>query len=112
MSTPQMITLGAGTYAVHPPKSPARAAAVLQLQGRDTPHVSLAAALGLCVDCHGVAWKGSAQAFGEAVFDALQAKKVTFAAICDAGASCMETVAGAVLFEDEVASTEAFTAAP
>lgn len=106
------ITLGGATYAVHPPRSPARAAAVLQLQGKDSPHAFLAAALGLCVDCHGVAWKGSAQAFGEAVFDALQAKRVTFAAICEAGASCLESVAGAVLFEDEVASTEAFTAAP
>lgn len=112
MSTPQMITLGGASYAVHAPKSPARAAAVLQLQGKDNPHVALAAALGLCVDCHGVAWKGSAQAFGEAVFDALQAKRVTFATICEAGASCLESVAGAVLFEDEVASTEAFTAAP
>lgn len=112
MSSPQMITLGGASYAVHPPKSPARAAAVLQLQGKDTPHVALAAALGLCVDCHGVAWKGSAQAFGEAVFDALQAKRVTFSAICEAGAACLQSVSDAVLFEDEVASAEAFTAAP
>ncbi len=112
MPTPQMMTLGGSSYAVHPPKSPARAAAVLQMQGKDAPHVGLAAALGLCVDCHGVAWKGSAQAFGEAVFDALQAKRVPFAAICEAGAACMDVVAGAVLFEDEVASVEAFTGAP
>jgi hypothetical protein len=112
MPDPQMITMGGATYAVHPPKSPARAAAVLQMQNKDAPHVSLAAALGLCVDCHGVAWKGSAVAFGEAVFDALQTKRVSFRAICEAGATCMEMVASAVLFEDEVASAEGFTAAP
>jgi hypothetical protein len=112
MSYPDKITLGGASYAVHPPKSPARAAAVLQLQGKDAPHVALAAVLGLCVDCHGVAWKGSAQTFGEAVFDALQAKRVPFAAICEAGAELMELAASVVLFEDEVASAEAFTAAP
>lgn len=113
MSLPATITLGGASYATHPPKSPARAAAVLQLGGKDTPaHVSLAAALGLCVDAHGVVWKGNPAAFGEAVFDALQAKRVGFTAICQAGGVCMEALAAAVLFEDEVAAEEGFTAAP
>lgn len=109
---PDNITFGGATYALHAPRSPARAAAVLQIQAKDSPHVALAAALGLCADCHGVQWKGSASAFGEAVFDALQARKVAFGAICEAGAKCMELVASAVLFEDEVSTEEAFTAAP
>jgi hypothetical protein len=113
MSLPATITLGGASYAVHPPKSPARAAAVMQLSFNNTPvHIYLAATLGLCVDAHGVVWKGSPGAFGEAVFDALQAKRVTFTEICDAGGACAETLASAVLFEHEVAAEEGFTAAP
>jgi hypothetical protein len=107
---PTSIKLGGATYVVHKPRSAAQAASVFS--GQLDHHTKNAAIIGLCTDAHGVPWQGKAVAFGERVFDALQAKGVTFQQINAAGDSLAELAVSVVLLEREVAAVEDFTAAP
>ena len=107
---PAPIKLGGATYIVHKPRSAAQAASVFC--GHLDRHTLSAAVIGLCTDAHGVPWQGKAVDFGERVFDALQAKGVTFQEINAVGDSLTDFAASVVLLEREVAAAEDFTAAP